>query len=251
MKDLQRDLDLSMIFITHELSVLVEVSTVLAIMYAARSSRAGRRRGLLRPAAPVHAGARGRVPRDRRSALRRSRRGWRRTARPQRFRPGARSTPVPGGVRRMPDARARAVPGRPRPQGRVPAGGPARVQAGTEPRERHRDDDSRWRTIGRRQRDPGPGPARVVRRSRRAHAGCPERRGSRRGPWTGSRSSFVAASPCARGPVGVRQDQHRARDHGPAGGRRGHVVFEGNLIRRKLQAYRRRVQMVFEDRPAA
>ena len=36
MKDLQRDLDLSMIFITHDLSVLVEVSDVLAIMYAGK-----------------------------------------------------------------------------------------------------------------------------------------------------------------------------------------------------------------------
>jgi peptide/nickel transport system ATP-binding protein len=36
MKDLQRDLELSMIFITHDLSVLVEVSDVLAIMYAGK-----------------------------------------------------------------------------------------------------------------------------------------------------------------------------------------------------------------------
>jgi peptide/nickel transport system ATP-binding protein len=36
MKELQRDLGLSMIFITHDLSVLVEVSDRLAIMYAGR-----------------------------------------------------------------------------------------------------------------------------------------------------------------------------------------------------------------------
>jgi peptide/nickel transport system ATP-binding protein len=36
MKDLQRDLGLSMIFITHDLSVLVEVSDILAIMYAGK-----------------------------------------------------------------------------------------------------------------------------------------------------------------------------------------------------------------------
>jgi peptide/nickel transport system ATP-binding protein len=36
MKDLQRDLGLSMIFITHDLSVLVEVADVLAIMYAGK-----------------------------------------------------------------------------------------------------------------------------------------------------------------------------------------------------------------------
>ena len=36
MKELQRDLELSMIFITHDLSVLVEVSDVLAIMYAGK-----------------------------------------------------------------------------------------------------------------------------------------------------------------------------------------------------------------------
>ena len=36
MKELQRDLGLSMIFITHDLSVLVEVSDILAIMYAGK-----------------------------------------------------------------------------------------------------------------------------------------------------------------------------------------------------------------------
>jgi peptide/nickel transport system ATP-binding protein len=36
MKDLQRDLGLSMIFITHDLSVLVEIADVLAIMYAGK-----------------------------------------------------------------------------------------------------------------------------------------------------------------------------------------------------------------------
>jgi peptide/nickel transport system ATP-binding protein len=36
MKDLQRELGLSMIFITHDLSVLVEVSDRLAIMYAGK-----------------------------------------------------------------------------------------------------------------------------------------------------------------------------------------------------------------------
>jgi peptide/nickel transport system ATP-binding protein len=36
MKDLQRDLGLSMVFITHDLSVLVEVADVLAIMYAGK-----------------------------------------------------------------------------------------------------------------------------------------------------------------------------------------------------------------------
>ena len=36
MKELQRDLGLSMIFITHDLSVLVEISDRLAIMYAGK-----------------------------------------------------------------------------------------------------------------------------------------------------------------------------------------------------------------------
>jgi peptide/nickel transport system ATP-binding protein len=36
MKELQRDLGLSMVFITHDLSVLVEVSDRLAIMYAGK-----------------------------------------------------------------------------------------------------------------------------------------------------------------------------------------------------------------------
>jgi peptide/nickel transport system ATP-binding protein len=70
MKDLQRDLDLSMIFITHDLSVLVEVSDVLAIMYAGKIVEHGpATRGLLRLQAPVHESARGRVPRDRRPAV--------------------------------------------------------------------------------------------------------------------------------------------------------------------------------------
>jgi peptide/nickel transport system ATP-binding protein len=50
MKELQRDLGLSMIFITHDLSVLVEVADVLAIMYAGKIVEEG-------PAAEVfHAG---------------------------------------------------------------------------------------------------------------------------------------------------------------------------------------------------
>ena len=64
MKELQNDLGLSMIFITHDLSVLVEVSDRLAIMYAGKHrGRGPGRQGVPRLQAPVHEGARGRVPR--------------------------------------------------------------------------------------------------------------------------------------------------------------------------------------------
>ena len=70
MKKLQADLGLSMIFITHDLSVLVETSDRLAIMYAGKIIEEGPADTVFHYAeAPVHRGARGRVPRDRRHAV--------------------------------------------------------------------------------------------------------------------------------------------------------------------------------------
>ena len=70
LKELQRDLGLAMLFITHDLSVLVEVSDRLAIMYAGKIVEEGPPTTVFHaPEAPVHQGARRRVPRDRRRAV--------------------------------------------------------------------------------------------------------------------------------------------------------------------------------------
>ena len=95
LEELQRDLGLAMIFITHDLSMLTYVCRRLAVMYAGRIVEEGPARGRLRLArAPVH---RRRSPRrSRRSATRAT--AWRRrgspATRPTRgdFRPAARST---------------------------------------------------------------------------------------------------------------------------------------------------------------
>ena len=71
LEELQRDLGLSLLFITHDLSVLVEVSDRLAVMYAGQDRRDRARRGRLHvPGAPVHQGARRVVPDDRRRVVR-------------------------------------------------------------------------------------------------------------------------------------------------------------------------------------
>ncbi len=84
LRSLQHDLGLAMLFITHDLSVLVEVSDDLAIMYAGKiveEGPVGARLPL--PGAPLHEGARRRVPRDRRHAVPRpAERSRRRPARP-------------------------------------------------------------------------------------------------------------------------------------------------------------------------
>ena len=63
-KDLQQELGFSILFITHDMSLMVELSDRMARhVRAAGSSRLRRRQGdLRRPAAPVHPGADERVP---------------------------------------------------------------------------------------------------------------------------------------------------------------------------------------------
>ena len=226
MKELQRDLGLSMIFITHDLSVLVEVSDVLAIMYAGKIVEQGPATEVFYDSeAPVHEGARGRVPRDRRPAVpQEADRAGRRPARPAEDPVRVLVPPaLPGGVRRMPDARARAV-SRPAPAVRPRACSSSRHACRRErsTHERDRDDRDRRRTVVGRQRDRGPGPPRDVRRSRRAHRRAVGQEGLR--GEGGGRDLVRAAArrgPGARRRVGVRQDHHGPGDHGSAGGQRG------------------------------
>ena len=70
LRSLQHDLGLAMLFITHDLSVLVEVSDRLAIMYAGKIVEEGRADAVFHsPQHPYTEGARRRVPRDRRRAV--------------------------------------------------------------------------------------------------------------------------------------------------------------------------------------
>ncbi len=94
LEDLQRDLGLAMLFITHDLSTLAGVCQRLAVMYAGRIVEEGTEQRRVRAAGtPVHDGARGGVPRDRRHALPHGAvRARRRPARPRvTCRPAARS----------------------------------------------------------------------------------------------------------------------------------------------------------------
>ena len=69
LENLRRDFGLSMILITHDLSVLAETCDRVAIMYGGQIAESGPGRAALRqPAASVHAAAAGRVPDDRRPA---------------------------------------------------------------------------------------------------------------------------------------------------------------------------------------
>ena len=70
LNELQHELGLAMLFITHDLSVLVEVCDRLAIMYAGKIVEEGPSTAVFGNAgAPVHDGARRRLPGDRRPAL--------------------------------------------------------------------------------------------------------------------------------------------------------------------------------------
>jgi peptide/nickel transport system ATP-binding protein len=69
LEDLQERLGLATLFITHDLSTLAAACRRLAVMYAPDRRGGPGRGGLRPPAAPVHAGARRGVPRDRRPGL--------------------------------------------------------------------------------------------------------------------------------------------------------------------------------------
>ena len=65
--DLQRDLGLAIIFITHDLSTLANICRRIAVMYAGRIVEEGPNDKVFADAgAPVHARARRRLPGDRR-----------------------------------------------------------------------------------------------------------------------------------------------------------------------------------------
>ena len=69
LESLRRDFGLSMILITHDLSVLAETCDRVAIMYGGQIAETGPdRRGLPRAAASLHAPPAGRLPGDRRPA---------------------------------------------------------------------------------------------------------------------------------------------------------------------------------------
>ena len=116
LKSLQHDLGLAMLFITHDLSVLAEVSDRLADHVRGPDRGGGPSRdGLHSTRAPVHEGARRRVPRDRGHAVpREARRSGRRPARPAAHPVRVPVPPtVPARVRDdCADDRARAVGGR-------------------------------------------------------------------------------------------------------------------------------------------
>ena len=116
LEELQRDLGLAVLFITHDLSTLAAVvPSGSRSCTRGGSSRRDRARGVRLARASLHGGARRGVPGDRRSGAS----GWRRPAsgatRPTRAscRPAVRSThAAPARGRRVPDGRRRAVAGR-------------------------------------------------------------------------------------------------------------------------------------------
>ena len=100
LKELQRELGLAMIFITHDLSVLVETCDRLAVMYAGRIIEEGAADTVFRqPAPPVHASAVRGLPRDRGRSLPRCTRPVSRAIRPI----PPTSPPAARSIRRCPD----------------------------------------------------------------------------------------------------------------------------------------------------
>ena len=246
LKQLQRELGLAMLFITHDLSVLVRgLATGSRSCTRARSSRRDRREQVFQIAtASLHASARRRVPGDRRSSG--SDGTPRASAATRRTRSDIPSgLPVPPAmprcVRGLPDDRSRALRRRRRTAGRVPAGrGRARRRRPRRARRMHR---GRSRRSARR-----PDVGTPVLEVRDLHvtfagrvgllAGLMGRKGDRTpAPSTASPSSCAGRGPRARRRVRVRQDHDRAtRSWACSKPKGGEILFEGEPLRRNLQA---------------
>ena len=249
LRSLQYDLGLSMLFITHDLSVLAEVADKLAVMYAGRIVEEGPADAVFADAGPpVHEGARGGVPADRRRVVHPGAdRDWGaippiRASCP-RAAPSIRGAPRrssaaptidPAAVRRG----RRTTGGVPPARGRRPATGAASMTADASPmlpparskRPLLRVEDLHVTFA------PRPTPARPW-----SDAAEGARRRRRRASTRGGRDRG------ARGRVRLWQDHARPRDHGVRAARSGRILFEGEPLGKDLRAYRRKVQMVYQD----
>ena len=123
LKELQRELGLALLFITHDLSVLVEVSDRLAIMYAGKVVGAGAGRpGLLDPQHPYTEALAGAFPGSATSGSAGPDRAGRRPARSADVPSGCSFHPrCPAAFDECPTTRPAAVRGRRRPSRRLPA----------------------------------------------------------------------------------------------------------------------------------
>ena len=237
MKELQRDLGLSMIFITHDLSVLVETSDRLADHVRGQDRRGGARRDRVPlAAAPLHRGARGGLPRDRRPAVpRQADRGSAET----------RPTPptCPRAARSTHAARRRSTtapsivpelyPARRGPARRLPAG--ARRASGRR--------DRRMSSIEEASAPPPAAPEReVVIEVRDLHVTFQGRVGvlaglrGKKGTLSRAVDGVLVRAASGRGPgpgrrIRVRQDDDGPRDHGAAAGRRRRDPLRGQAAR--------------------
>ena len=233
LKRLQRELGLAMLFITHDLSVLVEVSDRLAIMYAGKIVEEGpRERRLPRPEHPYTRRwpAPSRQIGDQRFRRAPAGLGGDPPDPQPTSRPGARSTP--GARRSSTRARtpSRAVPGGRGPPGRLPAAhGAVAARRG----ERVSADGRRARTGSMTGADRSSRSATShVKLRRTGRAGRGPRREARPptpAPSTASTSRSAGRGARAGGRVGLRQDHARARDHGPGQAGAGRDPVRGRV----------------------
>ena len=263
LKELQNELGLAMIFITHDLSVLVETCDRLAVMYAGRIVEEGPRRGgLPRPDPPVHARPRGRVPRHRRSTVPPCPIGpARRSAVPGRPPDGMHvPPPVPRRVRQVLGARPAALRRQARAPRRVPAGG-GRARDGGPRGNSGSGSDARGRPHMsdpvQVERPPATGDAPIL-RVEDIHVAFAGRVGLGAG-------IFGRKATVARAVDGVSLELQKGEILALAGEsgcgktttarvimglerpQRGKVMYENESIWKDLRAYRRKVQMVFQD----
>ena len=233
LEQLQEDLGLAMVFITHDLSVLTSCCQRLAIMYAGRVVEEGPSHTVFAaPAAPVHEGARRGVPDHRRHAL---------PARPRSAWPATR--PIPGSchpgcpfVPRCSDAIDECSDAEPE---LLPAG-PMRARR-VHPRRGHLVTAS-----GRRPDHRGQRPPRHVRGQGRRDA---TRRRPARSTASTSRSSRARSSRSSASPAAARR-RWRAPCSGSSCPASGEIRFQGTPLPRSTKAlrkYRRNVQIVFQD----